>query len=328
MSRSQVVQDLTVQLEVAEQEIKVIGLENNEYLNEIYELKEQNSCLMEANASYFDCVHSTVQREQHQMTYLRSVSLNLDAATLHNDELNTQISEYQATVKRLTTQNKALQQKNSKYHTALEQIHQNKQRQTQICNDRVTILEDKIQTLQGECDELREEVIVLSTPNTCEPNESPVSVDEASETSIFRLKATYSMPKNNSQHMESEIVNSIGLCDVEESNGSDIMTQWVQFGYTNDEISVAMEAVTNRSDINEIVECIENRTDCEYNLEMEAKVQEIKTLKSIQSKNARKIDELERRIQRWTTHNHRRKRASTSNDKGDYCLSLFSNWFG
>eukprot|EP01083_Nonionella_stella_P226861 805263_1 len=36
MSRSQVVQDLTVQLEVAEQEIKVIGLENNEYLNEIY----------------------------------------------------------------------------------------------------------------------------------------------------------------------------------------------------------------------------------------------------------------------------------------------------
>eukprot|EP01083_Nonionella_stella_P133934 407364_1 len=287
MSRSQVVQDLTVQLEVAEQEIKVIGLENNEYLNEIYELKEQNSCLMEANASYFDCVHSTVQREQHQMTYLRSVSLNLDAATLHNDELN-----------------------------------------TQICNDRVTILEDKIQTLQGECDELREEVIVLSTPNTCEPNESPVSVDEASETSIFRLKATYSMPKNNSQHMESEIVNSIGLCDVEESNGSDIMTQWVQFGYTNDEISVAMEAVTNRSDINEIVECIENRTDCEYNLEMDAKMEEIKTLKSIQSKNERKIDELERRIQRWTTHNHRRKRASTSNDKGDYCLSLFSNWFG
>eukprot|EP01084_Bolivina_argentea_P025316 47071_1 len=326
MSRSLVVQDLTVQLEVAEQEIKIIGLENTEYLNEIYELKKQNSCLLEANASYFDCVHSTAQREQHQMTYLRSVSLNLDTATLHNDELNTQISEYQATVKRLTSQNKALQQKNAKYHTALEQTHQNKQRQTQIYTDRVTSLQDKIKTLQFECDELREDVIVLSTPNNCEPKESPVAVDQSSETSILRLKATYSMPKSNcAEHMESEIVNSIGLDDVQESNGSDIMTQLVQFGYTNDEISMAMDAVTNRYDINEIVECIENRTDCEYNLEMDAKMEEIKTLKSTQSKNARKIDELERRIER---HNDRRRRVSASKGKGDYCFSLFSNWFG
>eukprot|EP01083_Nonionella_stella_P186451 682489_1 len=113
MSQEAQTVELGIKLETAEQQLAIIGLENAEYKKEINELKQRNEDLMNENGWFVE----SAKREKQTVSYLQSISEDMDAVSVYNANLNSKVSQYQKSLKILTSSNEYLQKKKERKST-------------------------------------------------------------------------------------------------------------------------------------------------------------------------------------------------------------------
>eukprot|EP00487_Bulimina_marginata_P002404 TRINITY_DN1558_c0_g1_i2.p1 TRINITY_DN1558_c0_g1~~TRINITY_DN1558_c0_g1_i2.p1 ORF type:complete len:125 (-),score=23.20 TRINITY_DN1558_c0_g1_i2:353-727(-) len=115
---------------------------------------------------------------------------------------------------------------------------------------------------------------------------------------------------------------------IDEMDGNDmdydeIMHQLLQFGYNENEIMEAMNMVTDKSNINDIVQCIENGINCQLNDEIEEKLQTIEHLELVNIDHEMEISKLERRVKLLRQQNDRLSQINAIKHKTQSCFSWF-----
>eukprot|EP01083_Nonionella_stella_P217498 780855_1 len=158
----QELQDSQIELESIKQENNILKLEITEYETRINNLQQENEKLTNKN----NILLQSIQLEQQNILYSRSLSDEMELINSHNADLTVQISEYQNLTKRLTSQYKTIQTENEKYKLALQQMCEQQPQKHKIHNNEILKLQNKIKTLQNECDTLRENINETNECNT------------------------------------------------------------------------------------------------------------------------------------------------------------------
>eukprot|EP01083_Nonionella_stella_P275907 937161_1 len=160
MTSLQQLYDATLKLELAQQEIEIIKLEKIEYEKEISNLKEQNEHLLNEKNSYLEMN----KLAEEQVSYLRSISSEVNKINDNNEDLHIQISQYQTMVKRLNLKCINLQKENKKYEILIAKLNQEKESRDTAHNKNISELQKQIHELENECNTLRKESHDIYTP--------------------------------------------------------------------------------------------------------------------------------------------------------------------
>eukprot|EP01083_Nonionella_stella_P040122 109071_1 len=289
MSQEAQTVELGIKLETAEQQLAIIGLENAEYKKEINELKQRNEDLMNENGWFVE----SAKREKQTVSYLQSISEDMDAVSVYNANLNSKVSQYQKSLKILTSSNEYLQKENAKYKAKLETLIQKTQRKHAIYMDNVSILESKIRELQHECDTLRDDhantLNVLQTVSDSGSDEKqfepPPECEDKSSLLRIKLAPYASINHHHMQMMRSPLQSDCEL---------DITTPII---YSNDEVKIPFTPIAQSTRFGYTEDIIgELSTSNELEVPCDSSKVMVSKLKEMNRKKEHKIQKLVKHI--------------------------------
>eukprot|EP01084_Bolivina_argentea_P318631 552601_1 len=309
MNVAQELEDLRIELQLIQQENKIIKLQTIEYEKEIIDLKQQNQILTDKNNKFIGLMR--IEEEDLSISYSLTEELNM--INTQNEDLVAQIHQYQALTKRLNASNKTLQTENNKYNLLIQQLTTEKQKKHKIHNHAILKLENKIKELETECDTLRESLNTYNNKHHTWNNYSlpkmPSSDSQKSEhESIFRLKSMIPSNMNSSIPLFNELnvqsVTSVGSS----TNYDDIIGQLEKFGYNENEIVTAMNSIDGDVDINQVVEILDGETV--FNMRIKSNEIEMKLIRVMtENGELKKMNDTDKmKIKRLQTRNVQLKR--------------------
>ena len=250
---------------------------------------------------------------QKEIVYLRQTTGNMDET---NTNLQQRLNRYLHDLRHLQSQNKRLQKENDRKEQIIERLLAKQERKEQIHKNQISVLHKKMELIQTENGQLKEEIQkIAESAQQTGGHSKHLSLTSMSPPSTVRDIERLQMLRTieiNLQDIEQSIpdnvqetVSSVDSQDM--MNESDIIDQLLRFEYKQSDIQMAMKMVVDKQDINKIVEFIENnlRQQNQVN-DLEKKLNELHKMhdeaKREMTKFKKKCKELRRQNERLKVH--------------------------